>query len=303
MAVSCGLAAHWSPHKKLTLVNRVLYWLDMCMESPRPFVKWAGGKRQLIAELKKRLPKEYNRYYEPFLGGGALFFALTPHHAYLADSNVELLNAYRVVRDKVEALISDLSRHENTQSYYIKLRDVDRSADYTFWNDVRKASRFIYLNKTCYNGLYRVNKKGHFNVPYGNNKSAVICDKENLRACSRALQQIELVCAEFTIAGAVAKAGDFIYFDPPYLPVSKTAKFTSYTKDGFSMKEQLVLRDMCNELHKKGVKFMLSSPASPTIYEIYKGYTIEEVSATRVINAKKESRGKVQEVIVRNYSS
>jgi DNA adenine methylase len=274
-------------------------------ESPqaRPFVKWVGGKTQLLEEIHHRLPRKINRYFEPFVGGGAVFFSLGHENATLIDINEELVNAYQVIRDNVDALIKDLKKHEYSEEYFYRIRDKDRSKDFQKWSDVRRASRLIFLNKTCFNGLYRVNSEGFFNTPFGRYFNPRILDEENLRACSKALKSVEILHGSFMQIDELAKKGDFVYFDPPYAPVSETAYFTSYSKEGFAVDMQLELRDLCLRLNKKGVKFMLSNADVPLIRELYSDkFNIEVVMAFRSVNSVATKRGKVREVIITNYS-
>lgn len=268
---------------------------------PRPFVKWVGGKAQLMKEITTRLPQTFTRYYEPFVGGGALFFHLQPKQAYLSDINDELINVYNVVKNNVEALIEELSNHVYEESYFYRVREADRSPSYGQWGIIQKASRFIYLNKTCYNGLYRVNSKGHFNAPFGDYRNPKICDPVNLRLCSQALQKAEVYCTSYHIVEERAQPGDFVYFDPPYAPLTATSNFTNYYKSGFGIEDQAELRDLCLRLDKKGVQWMVSNSSAPLILDLYKDYNIELISASRAINSKGKLRGKVKEVIVRNY--
>ncbi|MBR8833091.1 MAG: DNA adenine methylase [Stigonema ocellatum SAG 48.90 = DSM 106950] len=269
--------------------------------SPKPFVKWAGGKTQLLPELTSRVPRTFQRYYEPFLGGGALFFSLQPENAFLSDINAELINVYRVVKNNVEKLIASLRQHVYEESYFYAIREVDRSLEYVTWSNVEKASRLIYLNKTCFNGLYRVNSKGHFNAPFGDYHNPKICDPENLRACSQVLQNATIRTRSYLCIERHLQKGDFVYFDPPYAPLNPTSNFTNYSKDGFRRENQEALRDLCVRLDKKGVLWMLSNSAAPLILELYSEYNIELVEALRAINSKAGKRGKIKEVIVRNY--
>jgi len=269
---------------------------------PRPFIKWVGGKTQLLRELARRIPNDVNRYYEPFLGGGALFFYLQPKAAVLTDINADLITLYTVIRDDVEALIDDMGQHVYEKDYYYRLRSADRTVDYQTWTAVQRASRLIYLNKTCYNGLYRVNSKGQFNVPFGRYTNPTILDAGNLRACHRALQGIEIKQADFRNVKAVAQPGDFVYFDPPYAPLSATANFTGYTKDGFDGDMQYALRDLCRELDRKGVRFMMSNSSAPLVLDLYAEFSPDLVYATRLINSKAGRRGKIPEVLVTNGS-
>lgn len=269
--------------------------------SAKPFIKWVGGKSQLLPELEKRIPRNYSRYFEPFIGGGALFFSLEQRDAVINDINPELVNLYKVVRDNPGDLIDDLQKHVYEKEYFYKIREVDRYPTYTRWSDIEKASRFIYLNKTCFNGLYRVNSKGHFNVPFGRYKNPRILDEPNLRACSRALQGVEIKEGSFTSAIQETLTNDFVYFDPPYIPLNATSDFTSYTKEKFDFLMQLGLRDLCCELNKRSVKFMLSNSSAPLVFELYKDFNIETVGARRSINSKGTKRGEVSEVIVTNF--
>lgn len=275
--------------------------LEKLREETYPIVKWVGGKRQLMFELLKNMPKDYNRYFEPFIGGGALFFELQPNNAYISDMNEELINLYQVVRDNVDELITDLQKHDISKEYFMEIRNIDRTEEYQNWSDIKKASRFIYLNRTCFNGMYRVNSKGEFNVPFGHYKNPRILDENNLINCSHLLQRTEIKQADFSEVLKEVKKGDFVYFDPPYVPLSETSSFTSYTKDGFDIDMQFKLRDVCNELDSMGVKFLLSNSDTKLVNELYENYNIKKVFASRQINANANGRGKITEVLVRNY--
>ena len=266
----------------------------------RPFVKWAGGKGQLLTALDWLLPPRFSAYHEPFLGGGAVFFHLRPSAAYLSDQNEELINTYRIVRDQVEELLISLGKHKNERDYYYSIRALDPQD----LDRVERASRFIYLNKTCYNGLYRVNKQGRFNVPFGKYKNPRYADADNLRAASAALQHARVLeVADFSQTLKRAGAGDFIYFDPPYVPVSETARFTSYTADSFGLRDQIRLHHVFTQLDQMGCYVMLSNSDTPTIRELYRGFRCETVKAHRFINSNKHRRGHVTEVVVVNYES
>lgn len=267
---------------------------------PRPFIKWVGGKTQLLPELTRRIPSQIDRYYEPFLGGGALFFHLQPEKAVLTDINPDLISLYQVIRDSVEDLIEDMGQHVHNKDYYYYVRGVDRTPDYATWTEVQRASRLIYLNKTCYNGLYRVNSKGQFNVPFGRYRNPTILNADNLRACHRALQGTAIATRDFRAVGEKAQLGDFVYFDPPYAPLSATANFTGYTKDGFDRDMQYALRDLCRDLDRKGVRFMVSNSSAPLVFDLYAEFNVELVYATRLINSKAGKRGKIPEVLVTN---
>lgn len=288
-------------------------WFDeserIINEKPKPFVKWVGGKRQLLAQFRLRNlfpPEKFdpvkNTYLEPFVGGGAVFFDLLPKNAVLSDMNLELVTTYNVIKKDVEKLINALKRHKVNKEYFLKIRSKDTSK----LSDLEIASRFIYLNRTCFNGLYRVNKSGQFNVPFGKNKNPLICDELNLRRVSQALKNVTIKHQDYKEVLKKAKKGDFIYFDPPYYPLSKTASFTSYTKDAFLDKEQIELRDVFVELHKRGCFVMLSNSDAPFINNIYseikdKKIQIHKVEAGRAINSKGSGRGKILEVVVTNY--
>ena len=276
-------------------------------QKAKPFVKWVGGKRQLLEQFKrmKLYPPEgfdpmHARYFEPFVGGGAVFFDLLPKKAYLSDLNQELVTTYTVIRDGVDALIASLKKHKYEKEYYLKVRARDPKK----LSPTEVASRFIYLNRTGFNGLYRVNSSGGFNVPFGKYNNPVICDEVNLRRVSAALKHVQIKHQDYKAVLKYAKKGDFIYFDPPYYPVSKTASFTAYTKDAFLDKEQIELRDVFVELHKRGCLVMLSNSDTPFINKIYSGHKeirINKVEAGRAINSKGKGRGKITEVLVTNY--
>ncbi|MBD3184168.1 Dam family site-specific DNA-(adenine-N6)-methyltransferase [Candidatus Poribacteria bacterium] len=272
----------------------------------KPFLKWAGGKQKLLDEYDKYFPTHFNHYFEPFVGGGAVFFHLWnigkfSKEVFLFDSNKELINTYRVVRDKIEELITAISVHKkkHNKDYYYKIRSLDRKNIYL--NNVERAARTIYLNKTCYNGLYRVNSKGQFNVPMGSYKNPSILYEEVLRTASKALQIAHIECMDFREIVDYTKEDDFIYFDPPYKPVSKTSSFTSYTSDKFNDKDQKALAYIFNELTRKKCLCMLSNSYSPLILELYKDFRIEIVRTNRSINSNPDGRGDIKEVVVLNY--
>lgn len=270
--------------------------------SSKPFVKWVGGKRQLIPRITELLPNEYNVYYEPFLGGGALYFHLQPRVSYISDINAELINAYQTIKSRVHVLIDELKKYENSEEYFLKTRELDRDPKvFAKLSSVERAARFIYLNKTCFNGLYRVNSKGQFNVPFGGYSSPNILDEDNLSACSQVLQTANINCESFSSVLQYATKGDFVYFDPPYVPDGISSTFTMYTKDGFGAEEQLELVDVCNLLDSRGVKWMLSNSSAPIVYKMYEKFNIETVEVQRNVGATAASRKKVNEVIVRNY--
>jgi DNA adenine methylase len=269
----------------------------------RPFLKWAGGKRQLLHVLKDNLPTKYKTYYEPFVGGGAFLFDLQPKQAVINDSNGELINCYQVIKDAVQELIEDLGKHENTEYYYYKMRELDRKRSFDKKTEIERASRIIYLNKTCYNGLFRVNSRGQFNVPFGRYKNPNILDISVLRAVSKYLNenQVEILNADFKSAVKTARKGDFIYFDPPYDPVSDTASFTGYDINGFNRNEQERLKETVDELNQKGCYVLLSNAYTDFIVDLYKDYQQVKVSAIRAINSNAKKRGSVYEILVKNY--
>lgn len=271
----------------------------------KPFLKWAGGKRQLIPEIKSNyLPKEkYETYYEPFLGGGALLLDLQPKKAVVNDSNSELINCYEVIKNSVEELIEDLKKHRNEEDYYYWIREWDRCGEYKNKTAVERASRIIFLNKTCYNGLFRVNSQGQFNVPFGRYKKPNILEEAVLRAISSYLNgnKIQILNLDFQQAVKTARKGDFIYFDPPYDPVSNTASFTGYDVNGFNKDEQIRLRNTFEELNKNECKVLLSNACTDFIVDLYKDYRVIKIGATRAINSNPLKRGKIDEVLVMNY--
>lgn len=265
--------------------------------APRPFVKWAGGKSQILPDLLSRMASRYGRYFEPFLGGGALFFASAPEEAFLSDANPLLVNAYSVVRDRVEELEESLARHRPGKDYYYATREVDLAT----LSDVDRASWFIYLNKTCYNGLWRVNSRGAFNVPFGRYKNPKVLDAANLRRASQALSRATVTCADFEEAVAGAGSGDFVYFDPPYHPLSHTAGFTGYVEGGFDFEQQERLAGAFERLSNAGAMVMLSNSDTEDIRRLYSGYRLETVQAKRIINSRPDRRGAVSELIIRSY--
>ncbi|EKQ67380.1 DNA adenine methylase Dam [Leptolyngbyaceae cyanobacterium JSC-12] len=270
----------------------------LCSVEPRPFLKWAGGKSQLIPQYIPYFPKNYSTYYEPFLGGGAIFFHLQPRRALLMDINSELVNVYQCVRDRVDELIEFLKHHRNCHcsDYYYQMRAcIPASA-------VERAARLIYLNKTCFNGLYRENSKGQFNVPIGRYKNPGIFDPDLLYAASRSLQTSEVVIAPFEAVLEYARSHqDFVYFDPPYHPISATSNFTAYNRYAFKSDDHIRLRDTFVELAKRGVKVMLSNSDCPFVRELYQGFHIHPILAARAINSNAKRRGKITELLITSY--
>lgn len=278
----------------------------------KPFVKWFGGKRQLLPEIDSRLPDNLDVYFEPFLGGGALFFHLAHRikQAHLSDINQELMNTYLAIKNNVPGLIDELSKHKNTTDHYFEIRDVDRDSDYTWnWSPLQKAARFIFLNKTCFNGLYRVNSQGHFNASYGNYTNPKIVDSENLYSCNVVLSHpsVTLKTATYSdsldsIKKVVSQGREvFVYLDPPYVPISITSSFTQYSKDGFSMSDQIALKNYCDTLTSLGVKWMQSNSSAPIVFDMYKDYKIDTVSVKRNSGGSVHSRKTVDETIITNY--
>lgn len=267
----------------------------------KPFLKWAGGKSKLLREIIPRLPRRYRRHVEPMLGGGAVFFGIRPSRSLLLDINPELINCYRVVQGEVESLIKDLKKHRYERRYYYSVRDADRRADFEDWSPVERASRTIFLNKSCFNGLYRVNSRGFFNVPFGRYVNPRILAPDVLRRCSEALKGAKLVCDSFENLERYLKRDDFVYFDPPYVPLSKTSSFATYAKDGFNIDDQIKLRDLCVALDNRKIRFMLSNSYTDTVLELYDGFRIDVINAPRAISSTASGRGVVKEVLVRNY--
>lgn len=283
-----------------------IYKMKRHKEIPHPFVKWAGGKRQLISQMKYYFPKTFNKYIEPFVGGGALFFYLYRNNlinsnAILIDKNSELINTYKVIKYKVNDLITSMGKHKNKQEYYYKIRGWDR--EHEFFNnisDVLKASRTIYMNKCCYNGLYRVNNKGQFNVPFGKYKNPNFCDEINLKAVNKALKNSKIYHRSFELCLKFAEKGDFVYFDPPYHPLSETSSFTSYTKENFGIEYQKKLFEVYRELDNRGCKLMLSNSYSEFILNLYNEYDKIILKAIRAINSNATRRGNIKEILVIN---
>lgn len=273
------------------------------IDNAAPFLKWAGGKSRLLSKYEPHLPKreDMRRYYEPFIGSAALFFHLQPEEARLSDCNWKLVETYEVVRDRPDELIEALKPHKNEKDYYYNVRSQDPH-DLT---PVQRAARLIYMNKTCYNGLYRENQKGEFNVPFGRYKRPKICDEERLHAASCALQGVELMAVDFEEAIADAGEGDFVYFDPPYVPLNATSSFTSYSRYGFDDEDHRRLAAAFRELTERGCLVMLSNSSAPLVYDLYggNGYHIEKVPARRNINSKAHKRGPVTELLIMNYGS
>ena len=277
-----------------------------------PFVKWAGGKSQLVPELDLMIPSKFNRYFEPFLGGGAMFFHLISDRnmrftAYLSDINAELITAYKVVKNNVIELIELLKRHQreynkNPLEYYYKLRDEIKPV-----TEIDRTARFIALNKTCFNGLYRVNRNGIFNVPMGRYKNPLICDASNLENISKALRysKAAIKVSDYKNALVEAEEDDFVYLDPPYHPTSSTANFTGYSDNGFGDNDQLQLAKLFVELNNRQCNVLLSNSDTPLIRKLYSDFSsrIKEVNVSRVINCKASRRSGHKELLISNYAS
>lgn len=265
------------------------------MTVAKPFLKWAGGKTSLLGEILPRLPKKINTYYEPFVGGGAVFFALAAEKRFakaaLADANEDLIETYFSIREDLDVLLRRLKAHaaKHSKEHFYKVRA--SSGSYI-------AARLIYLNRTCFNGLYRVNRKGEFNVPFGDYKNPTICDEANLRAVSATLRNVVLDPTDFELSVQGAKKGDAVYFDPPYIPLSPTSSFTSYSKGGFNAESQERLSDVARALVKRGVHVLLSQSDTPLAHKLYKGFKIEKVRAPRRVNSKGDKRGDVSELLI-----
>lgn len=264
--------------------------------SAKPFIKWVGGKRRVLAQMLPHLPKTFGRLYEPFVGSAALFFHLEPKRATLSDNNERLIRTYCGLRDDVDAVIALLRDYPHEKDFFLEMRarDIDQGSD------TEVAAWFIYLNKTAYNGLYRVNSKNRYNVPFGDYKKPNICDETNLRACSHRLRGVTLETADFGRIAKRARTGDLVYFDPPYVPLSATSYFTSYTSKGFDMEDQVRLRDIATALKQRGVHVVLSNSSAQAVYELYEDtFETLPIRVRRDINCRADSRGEVLELLLR----
>ena len=280
---------------------------QIALSEPKPFVKWAGGKRQLMPELEKNFPTKFGTYVEPFLGGGAVMFDLLTKESNLkcnvSDLNSDLVLAYVTIRDRLEKLIESLENHsknyhKDSTGYYYEVRNQEPK------NQIEKVSRLLFLNKTCFNGLYRVNSKGKFNVPLGRYTNPNIVNKENLQIVSKTLQstKIKISCRDFGSIIKDVKRGDFVYFDPPYQPISDTANFTSYTHRDFTQDDLERLADLANQLDSKGCHVMLSNSNSKTVKKLFSSkWKIKEIKANRAINSNSQKRTGHKEIIIKNY--
>ena len=260
----------------------------------KPILKWAGGKTQMLGDLLPKVPRSYGRYIEPFFGGGAMFFALEPENAIIADSNPELINMYRQIANNVEEVIEYLQQYKNTSEMFYEVRGLE----WTTLPKAEAAARTIFLNRTCFNGLYRVNKQGKFNVPYGKYKNPKICDEENLRAASKVLKNAEILCGDYLlILEHYAQPGDFVFLDPPYLPISEYSDFKRYTKEQFYEEDHVELAKMVMTLHERGCYVILTNSNHPLVHELYAPFTIDVVQTKRHISCNGKTR-KGEDVIV-----
>ncbi len=267
----------------------------MPLVEPKPFLKWVGGKRQLLPELLAKLPPSFATYHEPFVGGGALFFAARPNAAVLSDNNLRLVRTWRGIRDDVDSVIALLQTYPHDKDFFLEFRGkaIDSSSD------IEVAAWMIYLNKTAYNGLYRVNARNKFNVPFGRYTNPTICDAPNLRSCSKALKGIDILHESFEAVFGRAAPGDLVYFDPPYVPLSATSYFTGYTAEGFGAEQQTLLRDVALRLKTRGVHVLLSNSAAGFVRQLYStGFSMREVQATRNVNCRAGARGKISELLM-----
>lgn len=270
-----------------------------------PFVKWVGGKRQIMDDIKLLLPKDIHKYtnVEPFIGGGAVLFDIQPKKAIINDFNTDLINVYNVIRDNVEDLLADLETHKNESDYFYELRGLDRSGNFEDLTPIKRASRFIFLNKTCYNGLYRVNNSGEFNSPFGRYKNPNIINQPVLKAVSKYLNNsnIEVRSGDYNKVLETLDEKSFVYLDPPYHPLTSSSNFTGYIQGGWSDVDQIRLKKACDHLNNRGIKFLLSNSSADFIAELYKDYKQTLVKAARSINSKADKRGAINEVLIRNY--
>jgi DNA adenine methylase len=270
-----------------------------------PFLKWVGGKRQIMPSIVNCLPKNFKKYtyVEPFIGGGAVLFHLQPSKAIINDFNIELINVYEVIKINLDELLIDLNKHKNEADYFYEIRGLDRTKDYEKLSKVQRASRIIYLNKTCYNGLYRVNNAGEFNAPFGRYNNPNFINEPILRAVNKYLNSVDIQIFNTDYANILQNVdkNSFIYLDPPYHPISESLNFTGYIQGGWDEFDQIRLREVCDDLTKRGIKFLLSNSSAALIKDQYKEYNIQTIKANRAINSDGSNRGEVEEVLIRNY--
>lgn len=267
----------------------------------KPVLKWVGGKRQLLDDILPLIPKSPTMYVEPFVGGAAVLLGSQPAHARINDYNAELINVYQVIRDNPSELIELLRIHKerNCSEHYYEVRALDREPGLDCLTPLERAARILYLNKTCYNGLYRVNASGQINTPYGRYKNPNIVNEAGIRALSLYLQgDITITCGDYSEALKDLQRGSFVYLDPPYMPLSQTSSFTGYTEGGFGYSEQVRLRDECIKLRDNGIRFIQSNSYCDEIRELYSDFDIRTVYAKRAINSKGDSRGTIEEVLI-----
>jgi len=288
-----------SKQDKIEHMNQIDFFPQVEKQTASPILKWAGGKSALLSQFTRYFPNAecYERYFEPFVGGAAVFFHLQPPQSFLFDLNIHLIEVYTIIREQVDDLIEALRVHFNDRDYFYWVR-AQNPMDLS---PVQRAARFIFLNRTCYNGLYRVNRQDQFNVPFGKYKNPLICDEAGLRTVSAALQNTHLQVADFEIVLKLAKPHDLIYFDPPYEPLSRTSSFTSYTSSGFTQFDQSRLAETYQILNERGCLLMLSNSSAPLIYELYQNFHIHEISARRAINSNPNGRGIIRELLVTNF--
>lgn len=296
----------WIEHKNIKTQDEAILFFEENINhiKAQPFVKWVGGKRQLIEQFQPLFPKEFNNYFEPFLGGGAVYFNLQKKKSFLSDMNAELINTYQVIKNDHKNLIQYLKGITHSKETYLEIRSWDRENNWTEkYNNIERAARFIYLNRTCFNWLHRVNSRGEFNVPMGAYKNPDYIQEENITNVSKLLNatEAEIHVASFEHVLDNAKKWDFIYFDPPYDVLTETANFTSYNKDSFGHDMQTRLAETFCALDKRGCKVMLSNHNTPFIRELYKWFRFEIVQARRNINSNATGRGEVEEIVVLNY--
>lgn len=269
-----------------------------------PMLKWVGGKRQLLSDIVPMIDTKCSTYVEPFIGGGAVLFRMQPKKAIINDYNQELINVYKMVRDNLDELLEELKIHEarNSSDYYYEIRALDREDSFKKMSDVEKAARIIYLNKTCYNGLYRVNSSGQFNSPYGRYKNPNIVNEVVLKSISKYFNtnDIEILNGDYKDVLKNLAKDSFVYLDPPYMPISSSSSFTGYTQGGFGYSSQLELKEECDKLTKQGIRFVQSNSDCEVIRELYKNYKIKTVKAKRSINSVAKKRGEINEVLIYN---
>lgn len=275
----------------------------------RPFLKWVGGKGQLLGAISPLFPTDFGSFYEPFAGGGAVFFHLLPETAHINDINKKLITTYRIIKQSPAELIQSLKEIEveylalseaKRKDYFLKKRSLFNEENNL---DLDIATLMVFLNKTCFNGMYRENSRGEFNVPFGRYINPKICDEDNIQLCSKVLKKVKLTSTSYTDTVSGAKRGDFVYLDPPYDPISDTSSFTSYSSNSFDKKDQIYLMDLFTELDKRGCYVMLSNSATDFIKDIYKGYNFYLVKARRSINSKGANRGTIDEIVITNYKA